>query len=282
MKRLFYAMYYWTIGWAIGAAKPIERSPRVIEARFDSMLERYRSRLGVVKDAVGGIVALREQRKMDLERLLAQQAELRETMEGAEALAADAAAKLKRTGKTDVEIQEDAEFKQYSAAYADAESSLQGVDASIERIRRDIENYEKQASDHILKLQEMQREMKTIEGEKYETLVDVSISRQEQELNDMVSGFATDGIAKERQELRDIRTKARGDAEVSRRLSGADTSLQAAKLRAAAHQARAGNKLAAKLGLGAKTAEAQATAAPAKVADAAAPTGPGGGKSGTL
>lgn len=277
--RLLYALYYYAVGWAIGAAKPIEKHPKVIEARFDRMLDKYRERLRVVKDAVGGIVALREQRKMDLDRLTTQKAECEETMEGAEALAAETAKKLKAAGKTDAEVQEDAEFKQYSAAYADAESSLQNVLASIDRTQRDIANYEQQANDHLLKLQEMQREMKTIEGEKYETLVDVSLSKQEQELNDMVSGFATDGIAKDRQELRDIRMKARGDAEVSRRLSGADVKLQQAKLRAAAHSARASNKLAAKLGLGtAQTAEKPAAVAP--VADA--PTGVGGGKGGSL
>lgn len=276
--RLLYALYYYAVGWMIGAAKPLEKHPMVIEARFDSMLGKYRARLAVVKDAVGGIVALREQRKMDLERLNAQKAECEETMGGAEALATEVAARLKKAGKSDVEVQEDPQFKEYSAAYADAESSLQNVLGSIERVQRDIANYEQQANDHILKLQEMQREMKTIEGEKYETLVDVALSTQEKELNDMVSGFATDGIAKERQDLRDIRTKARGDAEVSRRLSGADVKLQQARLRAAGHASRAGLKLAAKLGLGvAQATEKPVAAAPAK--EAATGTGgkpPGG------
>ena len=280
MGRFFRALFYYVSGQFIWGAKSLERNPHVIEARYDSVIGKYRQRLAVVKDAVGGIVALREQRKMDLERLGEQQKELQETLEGAEALAADRAKKLKAQGKTDAEVQDDAEFKQYSSAYADAESSLQGVVASIDRVQRDIEKYEQQASDHVIQLQQMQREGKRIEGEKYETLVDVSMATQEREINDMVSGFATDGTAKELQSLRELRTKARGDAEVSRRLSGADANLQAAKLRAAAQSARAGSRLAAKLGLGVQaSAEAPAAAAPAKTAETAAGAG---GKGGSL
>jgi len=277
MGRFFRTLFYYISGQFIWGAKALEKDPHVIEAKFDNMLSKYRERLRVVKDAVGGVVALREQRKMDLERLNAQETEYEETMQGAEALSADVVKKLRQAGKSDAEIQDDAKFKEYAAAYADAESSLKGVTESIERVRRDIANYENQANDHILKLQEMQREMKTIEGEKYETLVDVSMSRQEQEINDMVSGFATDGIGKDRQELRELRMKSRGDAEVSRRLSGADASLQNAKLRAAAHVATSSNKLAAKLGLGVKTVEAAASAAPAQEAATGA-----GGKPGKL
>jgi|GEM_PF-2456459 len=280
MGRFFRVLFYWVSGQFIWGAKALERDPHVIEARFDAAIGKYRERLAVVKDAVGGIVALREQRKMDLDRLKKQQTEFQETLEGAEALAADVAKKLKKAGKTDDEVQQDPDFTQYSAAYADAESSLQGVNESIERISRDIATYEQQANDHVIRLQQMQREMKQIEGEKYETLVDVAMSSQEKEINDMVSGFATDGTAKDLQDLRELRMKARGDAEVARKLSGADAQVQGAKLRAAAHATRAGNKLAAKLGLG-QNGDADSVAKVAPAAERLAATGTGG-KGGSL
>lgn len=280
MGRFFRACWYFISGQFIWGAKALEKDPHVIEARYDSVLSKLHRRLAAAKDAVGGIVAQRERRKGDLEKLIGQETELQETLEGAEALASERMKELRKAGKSDEEILADADYKSYSAAYADAESSLAAVRADIDRVKEDIAQLSRQADDYLIQLKQMQREIQEVERKKHVTIADVSMSTQVQELQDALSGIQSSGVAKELASLDELRLKARADAEVSRKVSGADVKLEAAKLRAAAHTARAGSKLAAKLGLGAKTAEAPAAAAPAKAE--AVGTGTGGKTPGGL
>ncbi|MBI4434898.1 hypothetical protein HY635_03750 [Candidatus Uhrbacteria bacterium] len=275
MGRFFRALFYYISGQFIWGAKSLEKDPHVIEARYDSVLGKLHRRLVAAKDAVGGIVAQRERRKGDLEKLIGQETELQETLEGAEALAAERMKELRKAGKPDEEILADADYKSYSAAYADAESSLAAVRADIDRVKEDIAQLSRQADDYLIQLRQMQREIQEVERKKHVTIADVSMSTQVQELQDALSGIQSSGVAKELASLDELRLKARADAEVSRKVSGADVKLEAAKLRAAAHQARAGSKLAAKLGLGvAQATEKPAAAAPAK----AEAVGTGGSK----
>lgn len=279
MGRFLRACWYYVSGRFIWGAKALEKDPHVIEARYDHAKDKLLRDLEHAKNALGSVVALKEKAKLDLERLGAQKAEHEETMQGAEALSADVMAKLRRAGKTDVEIQADPEFMQYSAAYADAESSLAGVATAIDRVKADIEHLHKLGQERLLQLQQQQRLIQEVERKKHVTIMDVTMANSIKALEDVASGFATSGVAKELADLEQIGLKARADAEVSRALSGSDASLQAAKLRAAAHAARAQNRLVAKLGLGAKTAEAPAAAAPAKAEAVGAGTGgkPSGG-----
>lgn len=277
MGRFFRALFYYISGQFIWGAKALEKNPHVIEARFDDVLDRLNRQLVAAKDAVGSIVALRERRRGDLEKLISQETELQETLEGAEALAGDRVKELRKAGKTDEEIQADAQYKQYSAAYADSESSLAAVRADIERVKEDISGFSKQADDYLIQLKQMQREIAEVERKKHVTIADVSMSTQVAQLQDALSGIQSSRVSKELASLEELRLKARGDAEVSRAVSGADAKLENAKLRAAAHASRAGSKLAAKLGLGAKTAEAPVAAAPAKAEAVGASGKPSGG-----
>lgn len=279
MGRFLRACWYYISGRFIWGAKQLERDPHVIEARFDDVLDRLNRQLAAAKDAVGGIVAQKERRKGDLEKLIGQESELQETLEGAEALAGDRVKELQRAGKTNEEIQADADYKSYSAAYADAESSLAAVRADIVRVKDDIEALARQGGDYLIQLKQMQREIQEIERRKHVTIADVSMSTQVAQLQDALAGIQSSRVSKELAALEDLRLKARGDAEVSRQVSGADAKLEAAKLRAVAHQRRAGDRLATRLGLVAQAA-APVAAAPAKVAEA--PAGTGGGKPGSL
>ncbi|MFH1098754.1 MAG: hypothetical protein V1723_02455 [Candidatus Uhrbacteria bacterium] len=282
MTRFFRALFYYLSGQFIWGARSLEKNPHVIEARFDHALGKLGDNLRVVKDQVGSILGLRERRKMDLGRLQEQKAEHEDTMDGAEALAQDRVTKLRAEGRSDADIEADAEYRQYSAAYADAESTLGAVNADIARCEEDIARYDQQGKDYVIQLQQMQREIEKIKREKHETLADVSIAAMEGDIQDALSGFATDGVGKELDALRDIRMKARGDAEVSRTLAGSDAKVQGAKLRAAAHAARATSRLSEKFGLHAKAEVAAAPAASvAPKMEVPAAVG-GGGKGGSL
>lgn len=278
MGRFLRALFYYVSGQFIWGAKALEKDPHVITARFDAVTAKLWKKYNAAKDAAGGIIALRERRNGDLERLQRQANELQETMEGAEALAEDRVKELRATGKSDDEIQQDAGYKEFASAHSDAESSLAAVNADIDRVKEDIAHLAQQAKDNLIQLQEAQREIQEVERKKHVTIMDVTMSTQAQEIQDALAGIASTDVSKELTSLEDLRLKARGDAEVSRQLSGADVKLQASKLRAAAHAKRSGNKLAAKLGLGQNGGADSATRV-VPVAEAATGTG---GKGGSL
>ncbi|MDO8598757.1 MAG: hypothetical protein Q7S02_01465, partial [bacterium] len=188
MWRFLRVVGYYISGRFIWGAKALEKDPHVIEARFDSVTRKLWAKYNAAKSAAGGIIALRERRMGDLERLQKQADVLQETIEGAEALAEDRVKALQAVGKQSDEIQQDAEYKEYASAHSDAESSLAAVNADIERVKEDIGHLAQQAKDNLIQLQEAQREIQEVERKKHVTIMDVTMSTQAQEIQDALAG----------------------------------------------------------------------------------------------
>ena len=55
------------------------------------------------------------------------------------------------------------------------------------------------------------------------------MAKEEQDINDMLSGISMDGSAKELQEMRDMRQQMKAGARISREMAGTDTKRQEAE-----------------------------------------------------
>jgi phage shock protein A len=60
-------------------------------------------------------------------------------------------------------------------------------------------------------------------------VADVITAKEEQDINDMLSGISMDGSAKELQEMRDMRQQMKAGARISREMAGTDTKRQEAE-----------------------------------------------------
>ena len=61
------------------------------------------------------------------------------------------------------------------------------------------------------------------------SVADVITSKEETELADMINGISKDGMAKELQNMRDLRHEMRAEARVSREMAGTDSKAQEAQ-----------------------------------------------------
>ena len=72
----------------------------------------------------------------------------------------------------------------------------------------------------------MQRDIEKLKSEAADAVADVITAKEERDLSDMLNGISKDGMAKELQDMRDLRHEMRAEARVSREMAGTDSKAQ--------------------------------------------------------
>ena len=106
----------------------------------------------------------------------------------------------------------------------------------------------------------MQRDIEKLKSEAADAVADVITSKEETELADMINGISKDGMAKELQNLRDLRHEVRAEARISREMAGTDTKVQEAEFLEYARSNTATDEFDALLGMAEGTEGAETAA----------------------
>lgn len=244
----------------IKGAKKIEEDSDIVGMEYDDIIRADKIRARKITEAVGGLIAQQEQCITKAERISKNIGEFVEERDGALALAQERMKALKVNGKTDDEVLQDGEVRQYQSAYTDAASTIVEKEARIKDFEIRAENLQVSIDEYVVQAQEVTRRADKMSSEKYEAMASIEASQQLKEINELVAGISVSGTGERLARVRQITAEAEGKAKAAARVAGTDQKFQRAKLRAAAKRHVQNKDFLA--GMGIKT----ETATPAKPA----------------
>jgi len=195
------------------------KNPDVIAATYDKVVTDKRARLNQYKNAVGGMIANEERKKLALKTLTDEVVRLDKLKSGALAKAKQIVAKY-----TDpLDAKNDPEYIKCQAANRDFSSTLDEKNARISELETDIGVLEKDVAGHKTQIESLMRDLEKVKNEKYETISDIVSAEEKRKVADMFSGISEDKTDQELAEMRELRTRAKADARMSGELAGLDS-----------------------------------------------------------
>ncbi|HJN82278.1 MAG: hypothetical protein QGI37_08290 [Verrucomicrobiota bacterium] len=227
--RWFKAVWYKITGQIDQARRGLDTDPHVMRAKFDDIIKGKVNQIHTYKQAVATLIAQQEKKMAKVKSLTEEVQKLENLKAGALAMAKQAVAKLQGEGKTKEELHADPDYKKCLTAYNDFAATLTEKQDHIKDLENDISEYDGSIANHKINLQQLQRDIEKLKSEAADAVADVITSKEETELADMINGISKDGMAKELQNMRDLRHEMRAEARVSREMAGTDSKAQEAQ-----------------------------------------------------
>ena len=227
--RWFKAVWYKITGQIDQARRGLDTDPHVMRAKFDDIIKGKVNQIHTYKQAVATLIAQQEKKMAKVKTLTEEVQKLENLKAGALAMAKQAVAKLQGEGKTKEELHADPDYKKCLTAYNDFAATLTEKQDHIKDLENDIGEYDGSIANHKINLQQLQRDIEKLKSEAADAVADVITSKEETELADMINGISKDGMAKELQNMRDLRHEMRAEARVSREMAGTDSKAQEAQ-----------------------------------------------------
>lgn len=220
--RFFRTLSYWFSGRIDSSRKELSQDPHVIQATYDNVIREKKQRIHQYKDAVAAMIAQEEKKLSKLRELTNETERLEKLKAGAAAKAKSVVEQLKSEGKSMEEIKAHEDYKKCLAAFNDFTSTLNEKSDHIAELEADSKELNENIASHKVQLQNLQREIAKLKEEASATVADVITSKEEQEINDMLSGISEETHAKELEEMREIREQQKAKARISREMAGTD------------------------------------------------------------
>lgn len=258
--RWFKAVWYKLTGAMDQARRGLDTDPHVMRAKFDEIIKGKVNQIHTYKQAVATLIAQQEKKMAKVKSLTNEVQKLENLKAGALAMAKQAVAKLQGEGKTNEVVHADADYKKCLTAYNDFAATLTEKQDHIKDLEGDIGEYDGSIANHKINLQQLQRDIEKLKSEAADAVADVITSKEETELADMINGISKDGMAKELQNLRDLRHEVRAEARISREMAGTDTKVQEAEFLEYARSNTATDEFDALLGMAEGTEGAETAA----------------------
>lgn len=243
MIRLIKTIWYIVTGRLNKIADVWGTSPYAISAEYDSVVKEKQTLGNSLADAVGLVMVQQEQKKLALQQIV-------EKIEKHSRLVAGSLTKMKtyvaeqqKLGKTQEEITASPKYLELAKFYKDFNSTLEEQVSHKNEIEKDLDRITGELSKHESKLKEINRDIKKVKDEKGSAIATIISSEAEKKINNAISNIGDDKTSNKLNELRDRVSKAKADAALSSKLSGADVANQEAEFLAAADNSIADSDL---------------------------------------
>ena len=227
--RYVKSFLYLITGQIDKSRRVLDSNPNVMKAKFDDIIKSKVDQIHTYKQAVATLIAQQEKKMAKVKSLTEEVQKLENLKAGALAMAKQTVAKLQGEGKTKEELHADGDYKKCLTAYNDFAATLTEKQDHIKDLENDIGEYDGSIANHKINLQQLQRDIEKLKSEAADAVADVITAKEERDLSDMLNGISKDGMAKELQDMRDLRHEMRAEARVSREMAGTDSKQQEAQ-----------------------------------------------------
>ena len=258
--RYVKSFLYLITGQIDKSRRVLDSNPNVMKAKFDDIIKGKVDQIHTYKQAVATLIAQQEKKMAKVKSLTEEVQKLENLKAGALAMAKQTVAKLQGEGKTKEEVHANADYKKCLTAYNDFAATLTEKQDHIKDLENDIGEYDGSIANHKINLQQLQRDIEKLKSEAADAVADVITSKEETELADMINGISKDGMAKELQNMRDLRHEMRAEARVSREMAGTDSKAQEAQFLEYARSNTASDEFDSLLGMAEGTEVAETSA----------------------
>jgi len=258
--RYVKSFLYLITGQIDKSRRVLDSNPNVMKAKFDDIIKGKVDQIHTYKQAVATLIAQQEKKMAKVKSLTEEVQKLENLKAGALAMAKQTVAKLQGEGKTKEEVHANADYKKCLTAYNDFAATLTEKQDHIKDLENDIGEYDGSIANHKINLQQLQRDIEKLKSEAADAVADVITAKEERDLSDMLNGISKDGMAKELQDMRDLRHEMRAEARVSREMAGTDSKQQEAQFLEYARSNTASDEFDSLLGMAEGTEGAETSA----------------------
>jgi len=258
--RYVKSFLYLITGQIDKSRRVLDSNPNVMKAKFDDIIKGKVDQIHTYKQAVATLIAQQEKKMAKVKSLTEEVQKLENLKAGALAMAKQTVAKLQGEGKTKEEVHANADYKKCLTAYNDFAATLTEKQDHIKDLENDISEYDDSIANHKINLQQLQRDIEKLKSEAADAVADVITAKEERDLSDMLNGISKDGMAKELQDMRDLRHEMRAEARVSREMAGTDSKQQEAQFLEYARSNTASDEFDSLLGMAEGTEGAETSA----------------------
>jgi phage shock protein A len=209
--------------------RTLDKNPTVMKAKFDDVIKSKVDQIHTYKQAVAKLIAQQEKKMAKLKALTEETKKLETLKAGALAMAKQTVSKLQNEGQTKEEIHASGKYKKCLTAYNDFAATVTEKKDHIKDLEGDIAEYDESLANHKVNLTQLTRDIEKLKSEAADAVADVITAKEETDLSDMLNGISQDGMAKELQDMRELRSEMRAEARVSREMAGTDGKAQEAE-----------------------------------------------------
>ena len=223
------AALYLITGQIDKSRRVLDKNPSVMQAKFDDIIKGKVDQIHTYKQAVAKLIAQQEKKMAKLKALTEETKKLETLKAGALAMAKQTVSKLQQEGQTKEQIHSSEQYRKCLTAYNDFAATVTEKQDHIKDLEGDISEYDESLANHKVNLQQLTRDIDKLKSEAADAVADVITAKEETDLADMLNGISKDGMAKELQDMRDLRSEMRAEARVSREMAGTDGKAQEAE-----------------------------------------------------
>ena len=227
--RLLKVIGYTISGNVDAKARLLATNPHAMNAMYDEVIQEKKKRFSQFLSAMAEIVRISEGKKSELIVVSTEVVQFERRIRGATKMAQERFAEMQAQGKSQEEALGDLEMIRLKTALSDMRSTLAEKQKRVAGLENDLAGHEAKLKELKVSAEGLQRELETIKAEKGEAVADVITAQQEEQANKLLAGISTDGTSKTLESLREMRGRAKAEAQVSRVVAGVDAKKQMAE-----------------------------------------------------
>lgn len=243
MIKLFKTVWYIITGRLNKLAEVWGTNPYAISAEYDSVAKKQQETGSQLADAVAQIMVQQESKKVAYEQVVTKLEKQQRLVTGALSKLQNYVEAQKKLGKTQEEITASQTYRDLSKYYSDFKSTLKEQETHKSELEKDLERLNGEVSKYEGKLKEVNREIKKIKDEKGSAIAAILSAEAEKKINNALANIGNDDSSSKLAELRGRVAKAKAEASLSSRLSGADVATQEAEFLAEAERSEQDSEL---------------------------------------
>lgn len=220
--RLLRNVWYFFTGKVDRMSEGIEKDPTVIRRQFDVIINQRKMSINQYVEAVSGLIAIQEKKKARLEYASKELSRLATLRDGAIAMAKSRMNELQKKGMAKEQIETDATYQKCLTGFQDFSSSITQYENECKSLEGEIQSAQKEIDSHKIRLEQIKRSIDEVKKEKDATVADMLSAKEEEGINKVLAGIATDTTGEMLERLRDNRQKAKARARTTRELAQTD------------------------------------------------------------
>lgn len=182
-------------------------NPEAVRGAYEDIIRDKQGNIQRYKQAIGQLIALVEQKKSSLKKLKNEIDKLEQMKEDAITKSKQAAVELKDAGIVGEEIKKHPKYKGYISSYNDFNSSIEEKQTRITKLEQDIQRAQNDIEEHKNSITTLHRDLEKVKTEQSEAVADFIAAREQEDINNILSGISTEDTSVELKRIREIREK---------------------------------------------------------------------------
>lgn len=198
------------IWYKISGRADQEKHTKTIEevsAAYDTIIRFKRAYIQCYKQAIGQLIALIEQKKSSLKALDGEVENLEQLKEDAFAKVEIIAAELREAGVADEEIEQHQSYKRCITSFNDFKSTIVKKNVRIDKLQQDIDRLQNDIEHYKNSITMLHRDLDKTKTEQSEAVADFIAVREQEEINNMLSGVSSEETTEQLKRIREIRKR---------------------------------------------------------------------------